>query len=91
VRRLARSATSLTAVDVASEVDSGPTEGGGARNASADRSLRRLADGREFHIVKHFHEPPALEAELAELGWQASARLAPRGWFISGEARPTAP
>lgn len=31
---------------------------------------RRLADGRQFEIVKVFYEPEKLEPELAALGWR---------------------
>lgn len=31
--------------------------------------LRRLADGREYRIVKHFYEPGSLQRRLADLGW----------------------
>ena len=34
---------------------------------------RRLADGREFRIVKHFYEPRALHQRLADLGWDAQS------------------
>lgn len=47
--------------------------------------LRRLADGREFQIVKRFYEPHALERRLADLGWRARVRTTPE-FFIYGEA-----
>jgi demethylmenaquinone methyltransferase/2-methoxy-6-polyprenyl-1,4-benzoquinol methylase len=31
--------------------------------------LRRLADGREYRIVKRFYEPASLQERLARLGW----------------------
>jgi SAM-dependent methyltransferase len=38
------------------------------------RSVRRLNDGREFEIVKIFHEPPKLEADLHDLGWKGNVQ-----------------
>ena len=35
---------------------------------------RKLNDGREFHIVKVFHEPAALERRLFESGWTGWVR-----------------
>jgi SAM-dependent methyltransferase len=45
--------------------------------------LRRLADGREYHIVKRFYEPPSLQRELAELGWEVQVGSTPT-FFIHG-------
>jgi 2-polyprenyl-3-methyl-5-hydroxy-6-metoxy-1,4-benzoquinol methylase len=50
--------------------------------------LRRLADGREFHIVKRFHEPKALQQRLTDLGWIAQVQRTPE-FFIYGQATPT--
>jgi demethylmenaquinone methyltransferase/2-methoxy-6-polyprenyl-1,4-benzoquinol methylase len=36
--------------------------------------LRRLADGREYRIVKRFYEPAPLRRELAALGWEIDVR-----------------
>ena len=49
------------------------------------RSRRRLADGREFTIVKVFHRPDELEAHLAVLGWRATVRGTPT-FFLHGTA-----
>jgi 2-polyprenyl-3-methyl-5-hydroxy-6-metoxy-1,4-benzoquinol methylase len=46
---------------------------------------RKLNDGREFRIVKIFHEPAALAAKLAPLGWRAELQQTAR-YFIYGEA-----
>jgi 2-polyprenyl-3-methyl-5-hydroxy-6-metoxy-1,4-benzoquinol methylase len=35
---------------------------------------RRLNDGREFEIVKVFHDPAVLEQRLLERGWKGSVR-----------------
>lgn len=37
--------------------------------ADGEHELRRLADGRQFTIVKRYWEPRELESRLAELGW----------------------
>lgn len=37
-------------------------------------SVRKLNDGREFEIVKIFHEPPVLEKRLLEMGWRGEVR-----------------
>jgi SAM-dependent methyltransferase len=47
--------------------------------------LRRLADGREFQIVKRFYEPPALELRLADLGWSAQVQTTTE-FFLYGHA-----
>ncbi len=50
---------------------------GGYADRPADRpsrSRRRLRDGREFEIVKIFHRPDELEAQLRALGWSAAVR-----------------
>jgi len=49
---------------------------------------RRLDDGREFQIVKVFHEPAPLAATLDALGFTARIRKTPR-YFIYGDVRDT--
>lgn len=46
---------------------------------------RRLADGREFRIVKRFYEPRALSRGLVDLGWDAQVQATPE-FFIYGQA-----
>lgn len=46
---------------------------------------RRLADGREFRIVKRFYEPHTLHQRLADLGWDAQVQATPE-FFIYGQA-----
>jgi demethylmenaquinone methyltransferase/2-methoxy-6-polyprenyl-1,4-benzoquinol methylase len=53
-------------------------------------SVRTLADGREFRIVKRSWSPVDLEQELAALGWSARVREHQQ-LFISGEATPSEP
>jgi hypothetical protein len=48
--------------------------------------IQRLADGREFRIVKRFYEPHTLSRRLAELGWDAQVQ-ATAEFFIYGQAR----
>lgn len=55
-----------------------PTEG-------EETMTRRLADGREFRIVKRFYEPHALSDRLAGLGWDAHVQTTPE-FFIYGQA-----
>lgn len=45
---------------------------------------RKLNDGREFRIVKIFHQPAVLTARLARLGLRADLRQTSR-YFIHGE------
>jgi len=49
--------------------------------------LRRLNDGREFTVVKVFHQPEDLAARLADLGWQMTVR-ATENYFIYGWGTP---
>jgi SAM-dependent methyltransferase len=50
--------------------------------------LRRLADGSEHTIVKHFYEPESLQRRLAELGWTVEVYATPT-FFIYGGGRLT--
>jgi demethylmenaquinone methyltransferase/2-methoxy-6-polyprenyl-1,4-benzoquinol methylase len=45
--------------------------------------LRRLADGREYRIVKQFYEPERLQARLAGLDWSVEVETT-REFFIYG-------
>jgi ubiquinone/menaquinone biosynthesis C-methylase UbiE len=52
-----------------------------------DLAVRRLADGREFTVVKVFREPAELEEALREAGFR-DARVTTTGrFFVLGEAR----
>jgi SAM-dependent methyltransferase len=48
---------------------------------------RKLNDGREFHIVKHFWQPQALTTRLGELGWWAQMNQT-ASYFVHGSAKP---
>jgi 2-polyprenyl-3-methyl-5-hydroxy-6-metoxy-1,4-benzoquinol methylase len=49
--------------------------------------LRRLADGREYRIVKRFHEPQPLQQRLADLRWNTLVQTTSE-FFIYGQATP---
>ena len=57
-------------------------------DATAGVVMRKLNDGRTFRVVKVFHEPAALNARLAGLGFEAAIGRTPR-YFIHGAARTT--
>ncbi len=73
-------------------IDSAPSSRASARDHSPqhpehERQLRRLADGSEFTIVKHWFEPDSLRGLLEEHGWQA--RVGSTGeFFVYAEASP---
>jgi demethylmenaquinone methyltransferase/2-methoxy-6-polyprenyl-1,4-benzoquinol methylase len=51
-------------------------------------TTRRLNDGREYQIVKVFHQPAVLEQTLADLGWAITVRATPT-FFLYGFGTPT--
>ena len=54
------------------------------RDRAHETELRQLADGREFRIVKRYHEPPELERRLAELGFRFAVSTTAHGSMIYG-------
>ena len=70
-------------------IDSLPDPQSGAADhpaPAADRSVRKLDDGREFEIVKVYYTPAELEAALLEAGF-ADAEVTPTGrFFLLGRA-----
>jgi SAM-dependent methyltransferase len=57
--------------------------------AGEQLSTRRLADGREYTIVKHWFEAGELQSDLEALGWRA--RIGSTGeFFVYGELSPPA-
>ncbi len=52
-----------------------------------DRSVRRLADGREFTIVKVFYTPDELTAALRAAGFEAVEITTTGRFFVLGTAR----
>jgi SAM-dependent methyltransferase len=73
-------------------VDSARSERASARDQTLappgeELSTRRLDDGREYTIVKHWFEAGALQGELEALGWRA--RVGSTGeFFVYGELSP---
>jgi SAM-dependent methyltransferase len=63
-------------------VDSGRGDGAHTSALNEGEELRRLADGREFRIVKRYFEPRELERRLAEVGFAAEARTTANGSFL---------
>ena len=51
----------------------------------SDVVKRRLNDGREFHIVKVFHEPKKLETRLRSSGWEGTIESTGK-FFLYGSA-----
>jgi demethylmenaquinone methyltransferase/2-methoxy-6-polyprenyl-1,4-benzoquinol methylase len=45
---------------------------------------RKLNDGRQFRVVKLFHEPAALNQRLAAIGFESAIEGTPR-YFIHGK------
>ncbi len=73
-------------------VDSALSERATARDHATPRGgerieRRRLADGREFEIVKHWFEAPALRALIEQAGWDARIEQSEE-FFVYGEASP---
>jgi demethylmenaquinone methyltransferase/2-methoxy-6-polyprenyl-1,4-benzoquinol methylase len=71
-------------------IDSRPDPESGARDHPQvdedEVALRRLADGREFHIPKVFYEPETLEAALRGAGFgEVEVRTTER-FFLMGRA-----
>lgn len=52
-----------------------------------ERSVRELASGERFAIVKRMWSPAELAARLDTLGWSASVGTTPKGVFVHGVAR----
>jgi demethylmenaquinone methyltransferase/2-methoxy-6-polyprenyl-1,4-benzoquinol methylase len=52
-----------------------------------DASVRRLADGREFTIVKVYYEPVDLEAALERAGFEGALVTSTGRFFLTGVAR----
>jgi SAM-dependent methyltransferase len=61
-------------------IDSGPPEVAG----DGELQVRRLADGREFTIVKRFWQPDELAERVSELGFELDLGLTGNGLFLHG-------
>ncbi len=71
-------------------VDDGIRDADGTEHFADDPTgggdRRRLADGREFTIVKMTYAPRDLEAALTDLGWSATVtRLTPTTYVVSAQ------
>jgi SAM-dependent methyltransferase len=71
-------------------LDNYPSVGATVAQKDNETMLRRLADGREYQIVKRFYQPKELELELAALGFEASVKKTAE-YFIYATAQPTRP
>jgi len=70
-------------------IDSLPDPQSGAQDhptPAGDRSVRRLADGREFEIVKVYYQPAELEAALGRAGFDAAEVTTTGRFFLLGHA-----
>jgi SAM-dependent methyltransferase len=75
-------------------IDSAPSEHASAvdhkLSAHGEQTmLRKLADGSEYRIVKHWFEPAALQRRVAALGWRVEVAMTSE-FFVYGEAAPGA-
>ena len=61
-------------------IDSAPKE----EPSRDERQVRRLADGREFTIVKRYWEPDELRARVSPLGVELDLRVTANGNFLYG-------
>lgn len=50
---------------------------------------RQLTDGSTFRVIKNFVDPPQLELQLRQLGWDCELRRDGNDW-VCGEAHPAA-
>lgn len=71
-------------------VDSAPSERASAvdhklQARGEQTMLRRLADGREYRIVKHWFRPTELQERIAALGWDVEVAMTSE-FFVYGEA-----
>lgn len=58
--------------------------------AGEETMVRRLKDGREYRIVKLFHQPGALQRRLGDLGWTMQVESTPE-YFVYGHGRRSNP
>ena len=64
-----------------------PYSGDAVEHGPAFAFRRRIADGREYTIVKRFYEPRELTAALDDVGWNADITTSGEH-FLFGTARP---
>ncbi len=75
-------------------IDSAPSERASAvdhrlQARGEQTMLRRLADGSEYRIVKHWFRPAELQQRIAALGWRVEVAMTSE-FFVYGEAAPAA-
>jgi SAM-dependent methyltransferase len=61
-----------------------PTGGAWSSQTGPETARRRLADGREFNIIKRWFQPDALTDELSLLGWELDLTETTNGFFMIG-------
>jgi demethylmenaquinone methyltransferase/2-methoxy-6-polyprenyl-1,4-benzoquinol methylase len=83
-RRWLRPGGRFAFIDSLSDPMSGATD---HPTPAADRSVRRLDDGREFTITKVFHQPTDLAATLAGAGFTDVSVTTTGRFFLMGTAR----
>jgi demethylmenaquinone methyltransferase/2-methoxy-6-polyprenyl-1,4-benzoquinol methylase len=64
-----------------------PTPGTPSVQVDEHRSLRTLADGRQFEVVKRWYDPAGLARDLLELGWSASVGTTTNGMMLVGSGQ----
>ncbi len=89
---LARVARSLAPGGVMYVIDSARSESASARDHELQPReeqimTRRLADGREYQIVKHWFDAASLQAMLEQAGWRAEIGSTAE-YFVYGSAQP---
>lgn len=94
VRRWLRPGGRFAFIDSRPDRQSGATDQPATPDADGSRGIahRRLADGREFRVVKVFYEPVGLEAALLAAGFATAEVITTARFFILGTAtaeRPT--
>ena len=71
-------------------VDSGPRSPNPV-DPDTEPTVRKVADGRAFRVVKRYYDPAALEAELRRLGWDFTVTTTPNRFFIHGAGAAAEP
>jgi SAM-dependent methyltransferase len=61
-----------------------PSGGAWSSQTGPETARRRLADGREFNIIKRWFQPETLTDELLRLGWELHLTETANGFFIVG-------
>jgi hypothetical protein len=83
VRRWLRDGGTFAFIDSLPDPQSGAAD---HATPAADRSARKLADGREFEIVKVYYTPAELQAALLEAGFGSADVTTTGRFFVLGRA-----